>query len=165
MNKNYYNIAYSRLALLLLPTMLRQNLIVALVTALVRPLTVIHSRFETYRNQIDTSINSQVCYLEYLLNDVYDYYQRRILIRDAPIDYDNFFLFDESTGKAVVTANDTDIAWWVDNGKLGVTSVDFEIVFPQGYEFTENEEKAIRGLINKNKLASKKYKIVYDSSI
>lgn len=162
MNKNYYNIGYSRLALLLLPTMLRQNLIVALVTALVRPLTVIHSNFDTYRNQIDTSVNSQVCYLEYLLNDAYDYYDRRIIIRDAPINYDDFFLFDEPSGKAVMVSDNEDPAWWVDDGKLGATNGDFEVVFPKGYVFTQSEEKALRQLINNNKLASKKYNIVYE---
>lgn len=162
MNKNYYNIGYSRLALLLLPTMLRQNLIVAFVTALVRPLTVIHSNFDTYRNQVDTSVNSQVCYLEYLLNDAYDYYDRRIIIRDAPINYDDFFLFDEPSGKAVMVSDNEDPAWWADDGKLGATNADFEVVFPKGYVFTQSEEKALRGLINNNKLASKKYNIVYE---
>lgn len=162
MNKNYYNVSYSRLALLLLPTMLRQNLIVALVTALVRPLTVIHSNFVIYRNQVDTSVNSQVCYLEYLLNDAYDYYDRRIIIRDAPNNYDDYFLFDEASGKAVMVLDNEDPAWWVDDGKLASTNSDFEVVFPKGYVFTLSEEKALRKLINDNKLASKKYNIVYE---
>lgn len=162
MNKNYYNIGYSRLALLLLLTMLRQDLIVAFVTALVRPFTVIHSDFDTYRAQVDTSVNSQVCYLEYLLNNAYDYYDRRIIIRDAPINYDDFFLFDEPTGKAVMISDGDDPAWWVDDGKLGTINADFEVVFPKGYELSQNEEKALRGLINNNKLASKKYIITYE---
>lgn len=158
---NYYNINYSRIALLLLPPILRQDLMVALVTALVRPLTVIHSNFETYIKQVDTSVNSQVCYLEYLLNNTYDYYERRIIIRDAPINYDDFFLFDEQSGKAVMVSDNDNPAWWVDAGKLGATNADFEVVFPRGYVFSESEEKALRQLINNNKLASKKYNIVY----
>lgn len=167
MNKNYYNIGYSRLALLLLLTMLRQNMIVAFVTALVRPLTVIHSDFDTYRRRVDTSVNSQVCYLEHLLNDAYDYYDRRIIIRDAPIDYDDFFLFDEPSGKAVIVLDESELTandalLWVDDGKLGATNADFEVVFPKGYVFTQSEEKALRQLLNNNKLASKKYIIIYE---
>lgn len=164
MNKNYYNISFPRLALLLLPTMLRQNLIVAFVTALVRPLTLIHSKFDAYRLQVDTSVNSQVCYLEYLLNDTYDYYDRRIRIRDTPINYDGFFIFDSGTGKAVLLSDTGtgDASLWVDSGKLGTTNADFEVVFPKGYGLGNSEEKALRQLINNNKLASKKYNIVYE---
>ena len=164
MNRNYYNISFPRLVLLLLPTMLRQNMIVAFVTALARPLTLIHSNFDAYRLQVDTSVNSQVCYLEYLLNDAYDYYDRRIIIRDAPINYDDFFLFDSITGKAVLLpdAGAGDASLWVDSGKLGTTNADFEVVFPKGYSFTDSEEKALWQLINNNKLASKKYNIVYE---
>lgn len=158
---NYYNINYSRIALLLLPPILRQDLMVALVAALVRPLTVIHSNFEAYIKQVDTSVNSQVCYLEYLLNNTYDYYERRIIIRDAPINYDDFFLFDEQSGKAVMVSDNDTPAWLVDAGKLGATNADFEVVFPHGYVFSESEEKALMQLINNNKLASKKYNIVY----
>lgn len=163
MNRNYYNISFPRLALLLLPTMLRQKMVIAFVTALVRPLAIIHSKFDAYRLQVDTTVNSQVCYLEYLLNDAYDCYDRRIIIRDAPIDNDDFFLFDSDSGKAVLLsdAGAGDASLWVDSGKLGTTTADFEVVFPKGYSLSDSEEKALRGLINNNKLASKKYNIIY----
>lgn len=164
MNRNYYNISFPRLVLLLLPTMLRQNLIVAFITALVRPLTLIHGKFDAYRLEIDTSVNSQVCYLEYLLNDTYDYYDRRIIIRDAPINYDDFFLFDSETGKAVLLsdAGAGDASLWVDSGKLGTTNADFDVVFPLGYALSDSEQKALKQLISNNKLASKKYNIIYE---
>lgn len=163
MNRNYYNISFPRLVLLLLPTMLRQNLIVAFVMTLVRPLTLIHSKFDAYRLQVDTSVNSQVCYLEYLLNDTYDYYDRRIIIRDAPINYEDFFLFDSEIGKAVLLPDaGAGASLWVDSDKLGTTNLDFEVVFPKGYSFVDSEIKALRQLINNNKLASKKYNIVYE---
>lgn len=164
MNKNYYNISYPRLALLLLPTMLRQDMEGALLTALVRPLTVIHSDLTAYIVSVNTTVNSQVCYMQSMLNDAYDYYERRIIVRDAPISYDDFFLFDEPTGKAVMLsdAGTGDPVLWVDGDKLGTTVPDFEVVFPKGYTFTNSEEKALRSLINNNKLASKKYTIVYE---
>jgi hypothetical protein len=164
MSKNYYNISFPRMALLLLPILLRQNLIVAFVTSLVRPLTVIHSNFEAYMDSVNTRIDSQVCYMESLLNDTCDYYDRRIRIRDTAVNTDDFFLFNESTGNAVPVsdANNGDAVLWSDAGKLGTTIPDFEVVFPQGYALTDSEEKALRQTINNNKLASKKYRIVYE---
>lgn len=164
MNNNYYNISYSRLVLLLLPTMLRKSLIVALLTALVRPLTLIHGKFDAYRIQVDTSVNSQVCYMQSALNDTYDYYERRIIVRDAPINYADFFLYDEGSGNAVMVsdASSGNASLWVDAGKLGAIVPDFEVVFPKGYSIGDSEEKALRSFINSNKLASKKYTIVYE---
>lgn len=164
MNKNYYIMSYPRLALLLLPTMLRENLTVAFLTALVRPLTILHGYFDGYINSIDTSVNSQICYMTGLLNDRYDYYDRRIIIRDAPINYDDFFLFTEGDGNASLLADegDGDPVFWVDSGKLGTTVPDFEIVFPKGYVLSDSEEKQLKQIVNINKLASKKYRIVYE---
>lgn len=124
------------------------------------PLSVIHRSVTNYVNQLNTSVNSQVCYMEKMLNDAFDYYERRIAIRDASVSYNDFFLFDESSDMAVLVS-DTEAILWVDNNRLGSTASDFEVVFPSGYTFTENEEREIRKMINDNKLASKKYKIVY----
>lgn len=157
--KNYYTIIYPRLGVLLLPTMLRQKLIIAFVSALLRPLEVIHDKFMNYQANIDISVNSQVCTLEHLINDAYDYYERRIEIRDATVSRDDFFLFDDGTGEAVMVG-DVEQSWWLDNGKLGATDVDFEVVIPKGYVLSENEDRALKKLINNNKLASKRYNIV-----
>lgn len=157
---NYYNISFYRLVLLLLPTMLRQNIVVAFIAALVKPVALIHRQLEVYRSQVDIAVNSQVCYLQALLNDSYDYYNRRIVVRDAPVDYNDFFLFSEGSGNAVMLSEDASL--WVDAGKLGTTVPDFEIVFPKGYTLSEEENKAVRQLINNNKLTSKKYAIVYE---
>ncbi|GHV13664.1 hypothetical protein FACS1894169_01150 [Bacteroidia bacterium] len=160
MNKSYFNIGFSHWVLLALPEALRYPVILIFVRSLVYPLSVIHRSVTNYVNQLNTSVNSQVCYMEKILNDAYDYYERRIVIRDAPISYNDFFLFDELSDMAVLVS-DTEAVLWVDDDKLGSTVPDFEVVFPSGYAFTENEERAIRKMINDNKLASKKYKIVY----
>ena len=162
MTKNYYNISFSRLVVFLLPSLLRQKTIVAFVDAMVRPLTVILRQFDAYTRAIDTSVNSQVCYMEAMINNAYDYYDRRIVIRDAPINYDDFFLFDEADDKPILINDDGMASLWVDDGKIGTTVADFDIVFPKGFSLSENEIKALSQLLNNHKLASKKYRIVYE---
>ncbi|MBF0576591.1 hypothetical protein [Dysgonomonas sp. GY617] len=164
MNKNYYNISFSRLALLLLPMRWRKNAIVALMSSLVRPLAVLHSRFINYTNSLDTDVLCQVCYLEGRLNDLYDYYDRRIFIRDTPINFDDFILHKEITGKPILLSKEGtgDPYILVRNNMLGTTITDFDVVFPYGYNFSDDELKKLRSIINSNKLASKKYRIVYE---
>ena len=83
--KNIYNISYSRAALLLLPFMLRKKTIIAFMATFMRPLEVMNDDFVTYRQSIDTSVNSQICYMRAMLNDYFDYYERRIIIRTASL--------------------------------------------------------------------------------
>ncbi len=161
MNKNYYNIGLSRWVVLVLPKRLvKYPAVLAFLRALISPVTAIYRSLINYINQLDTSVNSQVCYMQKMLNDAYDYYDRRIIVRDAPISYNDYFLFDESTDKAVLLSDNVAVLW-VDNEMLGTTNTDFEIVFPTGYTLSENEETAVKRMINDNKLASKKYNIVY----
>lgn len=161
-NKNYYNISFSRLAVFLIPSLLRLKIVVATADALVRPLGGVFRKFEAFTKSLDTSVNSQVCYMEAIINNAYDYYERRIFIRDAPINYDDFFVFDENNINGVMLPDDDDAKLWVDNGKLGTTIADFEIVFPKGFSLSGNEIKSLSQVLNSNKLASKKYRIVYE---
>lgn len=164
MNKNYYDISFSRLALLLLPDRFRHNVIVAFIAALVRPLTVLHTRFQSFTSSLDTDVLCQVCYLEGKLNDLYDYYERRIFIRDTPINYDDFLLHKEKTGKPVMLSKEGagDPYILVGNNMLGTTISDFDVVFPDGYYLSDDELRKLKSIINSNKLASKKYRIVYE---
>lgn len=164
MNKSYYNISLSRLALLLLPDRFRHNVIVAFITALVRPLAVLHARFQSFTSSLDTDVLCQVCCFEGKLNDLYDYYERRIFIRDTTIDFDNFLLHKQSTNKPILISKEGagDPYMLVENNMLGTTITDFDVVFPYGYNFSDNELKKLKSIINSNKLASKKYRIVYE---
>lgn len=164
MNKNYYDISFSRLALLLLPLRMRQSVFVAFVSALIRPLTVLHNRFQSFTRSLDTDVYCQVCFLEGKLNDLYDYYDRRIFIRDTPINYDDFLLHKEITDKPIILSKEGagNPYILVRNNMLGTTITDFDVVFPYGYNFSDNELKKLKSIINSNKLASKKYRIVYE---
>jgi len=46
------------------------------------------------------------------------------------------------------------------NGQAGSNNIDFEIVLPTFFYLSKDEEIRMKTLINKNKLATKKYRIV-----
>lgn len=164
MNKNYYKISFSRLALLLTPTRLRQKSFVALTSALVRPLSVLSDRLQKYVNSLDADVYCQVCYLEGVLNDTYDYYDRRIFIRDTPLNFDDFLLHKELTKKPIMLSKEGagDPYILVRHNMLGTSITDFDVVFPYGYNMSDDDMRQLTSLINSNKLASKKYRIVYE---
>jgi hypothetical protein len=163
MNK-YYDIDFQKLIRLLLPVFLRKSLIITFLSSMIRPVILIYNQFKSFADFAGTDIKSQTCRLQGLLNDTYDYYDRRIVVRDVNINYDNFFIYDEGEGPAVPLPDEgeSDASIWVNEGKLGAIMPDFEVVFPAGYVLTGNDENSLRRIINDNKLASKKYRIVYE---
>ena len=163
MNRNYYNINYRRLGILLIPAFLRKDIINAFISAFMQPLSVIQRQFINYVNSIDTGLYSQTCRMEGLLNDLFDYYNRQIHVRTTDVNPDDFLIKSEALGSTLMLGTEpgnTEIL--VKMGYLGTNSIDFEIVFPVGYSLTADEEKQIRSIINQNKLASKKFDIVYE---
>jgi len=164
--KKYYNITYALLLLLLTPTMLRGKLITALLTSLSSVLDLIHGDFKAYSQSLDTNLYGQTCYMQAMLNDNFDYYQRRIIVRTAPIDFDSFLLWKEDQNKpTMISLENADGFTPVllnRDGQLGSNNIDFEVVFPEFYVLSLPELKRLRILLNRNKIAPKKYNIVYE---
>ena len=80
---NIYRIIFTRLAIMLLPTMLRKPVISAYVRAAFSQFDYIG--FAAYRRQTNYRLthNGQVCYLRAVLNDYFDVELRRIEIGDG----------------------------------------------------------------------------------
>lgn len=158
---NYYNINYGRVGILLLPTFLRKPIAAAFIRAMLKPLDDINSSFTEYRESLDTNTYSQVCYLQGLLNDYFDPLERRIRIRQAALDQDSFLFWKRSINKPVRMSKRSSAGFaprlMSRQGFIGSENPDFEIVLPEGYLLSENEETYMRGLVNQNKLASKTY--------
>lgn len=157
MNRQIYKIGYNRLGVLLLPVKMRQKGILALLGALMRPLSILHRNFTLFADSVITPVNSQVCRLEAMLNDKYDYYGRQIRVVDVPFEENAFFLHDNIPQFVA----DNDPIFWYDRNVIGSSVIDFEIVFPSGYDYSEDEIRQIKQLINNHKLASKKYNLRY----
>ena len=164
MTKRYYDIVYSRLALLLLPTELRKQIIMAFATAMVRPLEILHEEFISWSNALETETKSQVCYLRGLLNDEFDYFERRIQIRTSPIDFDYYLFWLEEKNKPVILwdENSEDYKPYLlsKDGYIGSTNSDFDIVFPTGYTLSKEETIRLKSIVNQHKLVSKIYRII-----
>jgi len=160
--KNIYNISYSRIALLLVAFIIRKKTLVAFLAAFMRPLENLNEDFTAFRNSVDTSVKSQICYMRGMLNDQFDYFERRIRIRTAPLDKSYYLLWQDQYNKPIMVYSednpDTYKPYLLSkDGQIGTNNPDFEIILPPGYALSENEQIQIDALINNNKLASKKY--------
>ena len=159
--KKYYNTNYSYLATLLLPVRLRAVLITALLRAMVHPLDRINDSFVKYRDNLITSSSSQVCYLQAMLNDEFDYLERRIKIRTTAIDLMSLITHDIKTDRRILvpSADNKNRVLLNARYQIGSSLKDFEIVFPAGYTLSESEQTKLKLIVNRHKLASKKYSI------
>lgn len=159
--KRYYNTNYSYLATLLLPVRLRAVLTTALIRAMVQPLDRINDSFVKYRDSLITSSSSQVCYLQAMLNDEFDYLERRIKIRTTAIDLMSLITHDIKTDRRILvpSADSNNRTLLNARYQIGSSLADFEIVFPKGYTLSKPEQIKLKLIVNRHKLASKKYQI------
>jgi hypothetical protein len=101
-----------------------------------------------------------------MLNDYFDYYQRRIIVRTVKIDNEKYLLWQEAEHKPLMIYNqdyaDTYKPLLLNSaGQTGDENEDFEIVLPAGYILSKDEGIRMISLLNSHKLASKKYIITY----
>ncbi len=159
-----FDVDIKKLAILLLPTFLRQSLFLALIGSAVRALGQTHIEFAKYREDVDyrRNHNGQVCYLQAALNDSLDTELRRIRISDTyrtmpvvfyPVDDEKPVVFDSST-PVVFERQDL----------FGANMQDFEVLVPADvfavqtdiYNRSEKEIVA-RSIINQYRLAGKRF--------
>lgn len=159
MYNNVFNILLSLLQQWLIPTMLRKNVLMAIVQAIYAPLVALHNDFINYRRAkfYQIKINYQVCYLQDFLNDRFDYIQRRIYIDDAETVAQVYLYQDEEDAPIWLyqDVEDSPVYIFQDGESLGDILFDFVIFIPSSVQFEENE---IRAMIA-TKLCGKMYKI------
>ena len=169
--KKYYNIDYSQLMLLLLPVLLRNDLVKIFITSLVKPLDSLNNKFGSFIQSRQTNISAQKCYMQAMLNDEFDFSKRRIRVNTAPIDFFYFLLHTEEYAKPMMISkenldemgdpNNFIIRLLNRDGQIGAGNADFDVVLPIGYTLSTEEEKRMRVLINRNKITPKKYNIIW----
>lgn len=160
--KKYYNTNYSLLVTLLLPIRLRKNITAILLRSLVRPLELISESFIEYIEALVVSANSQVCYMEAMINDEFDFIERRIKIRTTDVDLEALITWKKTTNKRIlIPSHNTDQRFLLNaKGQIGANGKDFEIVFPLGYTLSESEMTKLKQIVNRHKLSTKKYIVV-----
>lgn len=153
-----FQVDFKKLAILLLPTMLRKPVLGSLVQLVISPVSSIHTRFLSYRkdNLYRLQHNGQVCYLQAALNDKFDPIDKRIVITDADVVEVGFIYWREEERLEGVPMR-LDGAYIVSSrGYSGVDGFDFIVKVPA--EIMNNEQQ-IRALVNVFKLAGKQFDI------
>jgi len=156
-----YNLSYRRLVVLLLPMLLRKSLVVAFLRAMVTPVSILQGDFNFFRRQTayDLSINGQVCFLEKMLNDNFDDYDRRIYIDDAN-SFQRLFIYtrEENNPIKLYTREENKPIYLFNPEDFADGGFDFYIVL-NGVILTEQQLVYMRILTDKYKIVTKKYKI------
>lgn len=160
--KKYYNINYQLLATLLLPVMMRQKTTTALLYALVSPLELLGNKFIKHIESLVITANSQVCYMEAMINDDFDFVERRIKIRTKEVDFSSLITWDVKTNRRLsIPSRESDQRFLLNaKHQIGANEFDFEIIFPIGFTLSEAEQIRLKQIVNKHKLSSKKYIVV-----
>lgn len=153
----WYTININRLVELLLPRVLRKGVLTGLITSLIFPLNRLQSLFAAYRADVDYKLNhnSQVCFLQAVLNDRFDNVMRRIFIDAAPITTWDGFLWDEETDRPIM------LGTYLIQAEMfvGAESLDIIVFIPSAIQLNENDNIKLDALIRNYKLAGKRYTI------
>lgn len=154
----YYDIDFSKLLTWLLPLRMRLEKWKLFLEALGTQIVLTHNSFLRYRDYklYQLGITSQVCYLEKLLRDRFDFIQRRIVIKDA-VYYDPIYIFKRAEEKPIwlTKRSEDDPVYLFSRGETGQQNYDFIIEVPLDVVFDEAE---MRAMVN-SYICGKRYKI------
>ena len=161
----WFNVNWTRLAILLTPTFLRSELMTAWLKLLISGFSDNHNNWLQYRRQniYNLAHNSQKCYLRGALNDRFDNELRRIRIDDGNGFKRKYIYTDgELNGtiinpKIFIKPTYLGTLFLYDDSDYADTGVDFIVIVPAGLVFNIYEMNA---LIDFYRLASKRFKII-----
>jgi hypothetical protein len=158
-NDEVYRVDFKKLLTWLIPWRLLQPRVLNWLFSLLLPLQQLYTAFWKYRRATiyHLRITPQVCFLEKLLNDRYDFTQRRIYIDDGmdknPL---HIFIYEELKPKFVFKNNEAKPKYIYTSGESGLFKDDFVVNVPAGLVYDENE---MSSLLKVYKLAGSKFKI------
>lgn len=148
-----YQINYSKLVLLLLPTFLRQNVIVALLSALTSPIRMLYNSFIQYKDNTlqELEVTPQVFSLRNALNRAYNL-QEGFIIEDYVKQGEWLIVYDEIEYRSellVIVEDDTYLLVH-DESTLQQVQGGFIVTVPNS--LSASDYPRIRTIINKHKL-------------
>ncbi len=156
---DFYDIDFNALMEERIPPRMRQPRLLAFAHALSAEVNRQYQLFRLNRkaNLYNLGITPQVCYLEKLLNDRYDFTQRRIYITDG-IDYPPTYLYQDAEEKPLYLFQESEAqpVHLYTEGESGELTDDFIVWVPVEVDF---EEKEMISLVKVYKLAGTKFKI------
>lgn len=159
---NKYAVNFKKMALLLLPPDLRRPALAAILYAGMSALSRLHVMFEEFREDTDRRLafNCQVCYLQALINDLFDPVSRRIYIEENDMGEDDNIIYMRSEDKAkhVPERASADAFMINRRGFGGINGYDFFVCVP--YELNGQIDTArLKAIVKTYKLASKRFEI------
>lgn len=169
---DFFSLNFSILRRQLLPVRMRTNKHQAWLRALTHPIQKLYEAFVANRNANNYYLvhNGQICHMEAVLNDRFDSL-RRFAIRNGPF-FDPIYVFLEYEDWPVYLATDDELlagtpdydapSYLFTHLEIYDTGVLFIVYCPGPVStYTADEQKEMRGLIEKYRLPSKKnYSIV-----
>ncbi len=158
-------IDYRKLVILLLPTFLRQPVLMAWLRAMAYPLQQLHDRHQAARTQrlYELRHTSQVCYIKNALNNEFGItnYANGFEIEDINAPGEWVWIYDENVDRFDDEQHMLfDDPTFIHNisAILPPTSAFFVLV-PQSITIDETNEARIRSIVNKYRLASRTFEI------
>lgn len=152
------NIDFKKLTLWYLPSWIRTNGVVLMVYAAILPVIRLSTMLQSYfaAKVYRLNHNSQICYLEAVLRDVFDADLRRIYISD--FDGKNRIYFWPELDRRDVNFEENQYFW--SETDYGDSGVDFSIHVPQDAAVGQAQEAYLRSLADEYKLAGKQYNVI-----
>jgi hypothetical protein len=144
-----YSVDWSKLLRRAIPYPLRKDKILAYLRALIKPLFATLDEFQRYRARVELelAITGQVRILRFHLNNSFDPADRRIRIEDD-VAAQQVYVFLESENRPLYLPK-----------FLSGSSVDFVVYLPFALQ---SLEASIRAFLDKYKLVTKRYRIIYE---
>jgi hypothetical protein len=152
-----FDIDFDKLIGWLLPAALRRTIYYAWVKALCSPMVSMYGTFTAWRNANLYQIrhDSRVFSMQAVFNDAFDKINRRIYITDG-YNKNRIYLYTRTEAQPVFL--NPSIPLW-NRGDYSDTGVDFIVWVPTAITMTVTDMIQLTGLVNKYKLASKRYAI------
>ena len=155
-----YQIDYKKLVALLLPTMLRKPLILAILNSATVGVRSLHSAFASNRddNMYRLRHTGQVCYLRAILNNAFESRSCDFTIEDGSVTSEWLYAMCELTypnDQLYIYPEPSDIEVWSEDYILIETTPFMVGVPPELYADVDAMDK-VRYLVNKYKLLSKR---------
>lgn len=164
MQSNIYDIDLLKLSAWLTPGKVRQPRVLNWIKSLLQPFLYLYVEFVKYRKAklYQLSITPQVCYLQKLLNDRFDYTSRRILLVDS-IDKDPVYIYRRAELKPryIYRKTENRPKFIYSNSESGLIRDDFIIQIPVALFLAGLNTRELTSLVNVYKLAGTKFKIQF----
>jgi hypothetical protein len=158
-SSNFFNVDLKQQVRWNTPRRRRTPVLLALLYALAYSVTQTLNSLLIFRDakKYQLMITPQVCYLERMLNDRFDFTLRRIVIDDADWHLPNF-IYQEGENHPVYMSQEVENApvYMFTEGEAGAIHDDFVVLVPISIIFSDPEMKS---LLDQYKLAGTKYTI------